>query len=58
MRKHNIHNFKVRKVQDRRGAPWVLLPKEMFAKGDLVMVAEFDSSTAIVSKRLPGRTDA
>lgn len=53
----NIHNFKIRKVQDRKGSPWVLLPRELFQKGDLVVVSQFDSHTAVISKRIPGRSD-
>lgn len=53
----NIHNFKIRKVQDRKGSPWVLLPRELFKKGDLVVVSQFDSDTAVISKRIPGRSE-
>jgi len=58
-RSHNfkIHDFKIRKVQDRKGSPWVLLPKDIFTKGDTVIVSMFDSDTALITKRLPGRKD-
>lgn len=52
-----IIDFDIRKVQRRidTGAVWVQLPSNIFAKGDLVMVAPFDSETVTITKRLPSK---
>ncbi len=52
-----IIDFDIRKVQRRidTGAVWVQLPSNIFQKGDMVMVAPFDSETVTITKRLPSK---
>jgi hypothetical protein len=52
-----IIDFDIRKVQRRidTGAVWVQLPSNIFAKGDLVMIAPFDTDTVTITKRVPSK---
>jgi len=45
--------MKIKRIQEIRGYPWVSLPKEIFRKGDDVLVQELDDESVIITKRLP-----
>ena len=49
--------YDIRKIQIRPGrtTPYVLLPKGVFKRGDVVLVTPIDDDSILVTRRVPKR---